>query len=84
MPKDNNLSSALEHFSFSRLPQRERVARIVYAIADQYNPTYTKEDYLIFADKLAESIANGFSKPYEAPAPSEESVAEAAVEPAEA
>lgn len=61
----DDLNKELENFSFSRLPQRERIARILAAVVSWGTDEYDAQDYLEMADQLIPSVNNNFTKPYE-------------------
>ena len=63
-PTTADLDRELENFAFSRLPQRERVARILSAAVRTAAPELDATDYLELADRLIPSVNNNFTKPY--------------------
>lgn len=58
------LDTEIENFAFSRLPQRERVARILASAVGLQAPGFDAKDYLDLADRLIPSVNNNFTKPY--------------------
>ena len=61
------LDDALEQFSFSRLPERERIARILFGIFSFACPPFDQEACLLIADVLIPYVKDNFTKPYVVP-----------------
>jgi hypothetical protein len=78
-PASSELSDALEHFSFSRLPERERIAQtivnILYQQADEAMPVEINGetklriagnfDFGAVADEIVKYAKDGFTRPFQ-------------------
>ena len=61
-PVSADLTAAVETFAFSRLPKRERIARILFALIGDLEDCW--QDFLGTADNLAPYAEKDFMEPY--------------------
>lgn len=65
-PKNASMNAALEHFSFSRLPRAERIARtLVQAATEGFGDPLLWETWLKLAERIEPYVNDNFTRPFQ-------------------